>query len=265
MSLEFATPILVAAGCGGTGRELARFGGLDGVGAFVTRTITLTARLGAPMPRFEESPAGWVHAVGLANPGLDQFLALELPWLVARGTPTVVSIAGSTSAELSELARRVGQAPGVRAVEVNLISGLGDPITARSATELMATVLDQLPTGVPAVAKVGIGSDAVELAVGAASAGSHAITVGGSARAALRDGRWAELSGPALGPIALGALAQVRAALPDTPLLAGGGVLTIDDLRLRLAAGACAVQIGAALLHDPTTAARLAVQIGEPR
>lgn len=265
MSIDFANPILIAAGCGGTGRELARFDGLAGIGGFVSRTITLTARVGGPMPRFEEAPSGWVHAVGLANPGLDQFLALELPWLIGRGTPTIVSIAGATPAELSELARRVGQAPGVRAVEVNLISGLGAPITAQHAGTLTEAVLAQLPAGVPAIAKVGIGADAVELARAAARAGAQAITVGGAARAALRDGRPAELSGPALGPLGLGALAQVRAAVPDTPLLSGGGVATVDDVRLRLAAGASAVQIGAALLHDPTTAAGLAVEIGEAR
>ncbi|CAM3234049.1 tRNA-dihydrouridine synthase [Nocardioides dubius] len=261
MSLDLTHPVLVAAGCGGTGRELA----LEGVGGLVTRTITLTARAGAAAPRIEESPAGWLRALGVPNPGLDQFLALELPGLVQRNVPVIVSIAAERPDELAELARRIGQAPGVRAVEVGVGAVLPEPTPAQLAN-VVETVLPQLPAGVPLIAKVGLAvPGVVGLARAAVAAGAGALTIGGGLPAAMRDGRPAELSGPAIAPVAMAALLRVRQALPEVPLLSGGGVTTAEDARLRLAAGATAVQLGAALLHDPTTAARLAAEIGEAR
>lgn len=262
VSLDFQSPVLIASGCGGTGRELP----LDGVGGFVTRTITLTARGGAAMPRIEETPAGWARAIGVPNPGLDQFLALELPWLVQRGVPTIVSIAGEQPAELAELARRIGQAPGVRAVEVSLSGVFGEAPTPAHVASVVETVLTQLPAGLPVIAKLAVTAPGVvALARAAASSGAAALTIGGGPVAAMRDGRQAELSGPAIGPLALGALIRVRQALGEITLLSGGGITTAEDVRRRLAAGARAVQLGAALLHDPTTAARLAAEIGEAR
>ena len=93
-------PVMVAAGCGGTGRELAAYCGPDGLDGLdlVTRSITLDARAGGPGPRIEEVPGGLVNAVGLPNPGLEHFLATELPWLVRAGARVIVSIAGATIA-----------------------------------------------------------------------------------------------------------------------------------------------------------------------
>ena len=126
MSVELAgltldNPVLVASGCGGTGRELAAYGALADLGGFVTRSITLNPRTGGPLPRIVETPSGLVHAVGLQNPGLEPFLASELPWLVQQGARVVVSIArlaGSTPRSPG----RLGRAPGVAAIEVNLSS-----------------------------------------------------------------------------------------------------------------------------------------------
>ena len=69
--LTLPNPVLVAAGCGGTGRELAPYGDLAALGGFVTRSITLDARPVAPAPRIVETPSGLVNAIGLQNPGLD--------------------------------------------------------------------------------------------------------------------------------------------------------------------------------------------------
>ena len=118
--LRLASPVVVAAGCGGTGRELAAYGSLEALGAFTTRTITLDARRGGPVPRLLETPSGLLHATGLPNPGVDGFLATELPWLLQQRARVVVSVAARSLGELAELARRLGTAPGVSAVEVNV-------------------------------------------------------------------------------------------------------------------------------------------------
>jgi dihydroorotate dehydrogenase (NAD+) catalytic subunit len=54
---------------------------------------------------------------------------------------------------------------------------------------------------------------------------------------------------------------EVRGALPDAQVVGCGGIVTAEDARAFLAAGAVAVQIGTALLHDPTTADRIAAEL----
>ena len=122
MSARLPGPVMVASGCGGTGRELAAYSGPDGlVGLpFVTRSLTLDARVGSTGRRIAEVPGGLVNAVGLPNPGLEHFLATELPWLVRAGVEVHVSIAGATMGEYADLARRLALAPGVTGLEVNV-------------------------------------------------------------------------------------------------------------------------------------------------
>jgi len=262
--LTLASPVLVASGCGGTGRELVPFLDLSALGAFVTRSITLDPRSGGPMPRLVESPAGLVNAVGFHNLGLENFLATELPWLVQRGVRVVVSIAGSTMGEYADLARRLGSAPGVAAIEVNLSapdsagSGVLDVREPFHAGGVVSAVRRGLPRGVPVLAKLrGDVVRVVEAARTVLEAGAEAVVVGNAHPAAMPDGRPGGLSGPAIRPLALRSVAEVHAALPDATVVACGGISTAADARSFLAAGAAAVQVGTALLHDPTAVARM--------
>ena len=61
-----------------------------------------------------------LNSIGLQGPGIDAFLARDLPWLLQHDARPIVSIAGSTLGEFTELARRVGNTPGVAAIEVNI-------------------------------------------------------------------------------------------------------------------------------------------------
>lgn len=271
--LRLPTPVLTAAGCGGSGRELAAYDALDAVGAFVTRTITLDPRPGGPQPRIVESPAGLVHNVGLQNPGLEPFLASELPWLVQQGIRVVVSIAGATLAEYADLARRLGRAPGLSGIELDL--GEPDPVGAgvldvrepAQAADVVAAVCRDLPRGLQVWAKISPDvARVVETTRRVSEAGAHAVVIGHALPAAFPDGRPAGLSGPAVGPVVLRCLVQAHAALPAVPLIAAGGVSTAADVRRYLAAGASAVQVGSALLHDPTAVTRIVAELrGETR
>ncbi|MCH1868581.1 hypothetical protein [Nocardioides sp. CFH 31398] len=271
-TVDLPGPVLTAAGCAGTGRELAAYGDLSALGGFVTRTITLRPRPGGPLPRVVESPSGLLHAVGLQNPGLDRFLATELPWLVRAGARVVVSIAGETVAEHAELARRVGQSPGVAAVEVDLSEP--DPLdwglvetrepmaSGLVATRIVATCRRELPRDVPVLAKVRPDPLRVlDQALALVEAGVDGLVVGHSLPALMPDGRHAGLSGPSLFPVARRCVAEVHAGLPTLPVMGCGGVATADDARAMLAAGAVAVQVGSALLADPTTAHRISAEL----
>jgi dihydroorotate dehydrogenase (NAD+) catalytic subunit len=130
--LELPGPVLTAAGCGGTGKELAAFTDLAELAAFTTRTVTLDPRPGAAAPRVVPTAAGLLTDTGLHNPGLQTFLATELPWLAARQVRTIVSVHAGSLAEYAELARRVGSSPGVAAelTEELATRGIDDPADA---------------------------------------------------------------------------------------------------------------------------------------
>lgn len=266
MSARVPGPVMVASGCGGTGRELQAYAGPDGLDGldFVTRSITLDARAGGPGPRLIEVPGGLVNAVGLPNPGLEHFLATELPWLVRAGVRVVVSIAGATMGEYADLARRLSRAPGVAGLEVNVGApdeagtGLFEVREPYHSSSVVAAVRREFPADRPVLAK--LRPDVSRIVEGARScheAGATAVVVGNAVPAAFRDGRAGGLSGPAVAPIALRCVTEVHSALPDVPLIGCGGVHDLASARAYLDAGASAVQVGTALLHDPTTVARL--------
>lgn len=268
MSLDLPNPVLVASGCGGTGRDLAAYTDLATLGGFVTRSITLAPRAGGAVPRIVETPSGLAHAVDLQNPGIDQFLALELPWLLQHDARVFVSIVGRSLGEYAELARRLGRMHGLAGVEVNLSppdaapSGVFDVREPFHAASVVAAVHRDVPRGLPVVAK--LRSDLLRIAETAhvvVEAGAEAVVVGNALPAAMPDGRPAGLSGPAIRPLAMRCLTEVLAATPGATVIACGGIATAADARAALDLGAAAVQVGTALLHDPTAAGRLAREL----
>src|SRR4029450_2132915 len=113
-------PVMTASGCAASGRELHQFFDVADLGAIVTKSIMLDPRSGRAIPRMAETPSGMLNSIGLQGPGIDAFLATDLPWLLQDQARPVVSIAGSSLGEYAELARRVGNDPGVTAVEINI-------------------------------------------------------------------------------------------------------------------------------------------------
>ncbi|GAA0414050.1 dihydroorotate dehydrogenase B (NAD(+)), catalytic subunit [Acrocarpospora corrugata] len=277
--VELPNPILAAAGCAGTGRELAPFADVTRLGALTTRSITMAPRAGRPTPRMAETPSGMLNAVGLQGPGVEVFLARELPWLAERGARTVVSIGGGSVAEYAALARRLADAPGVTAVEINLscpnVEDRGR-VFARdggAAAEVVASVRAAMRYDVPVVAKLAPDvADVVAIARACVDSGADALAmintpIGMSIdvdtmRPALAAGTGG-LSGPAIRPLAVRCVWQVHAALPGVPLIGMGGVTSGRDALELVLAGACAVAVGTTLFHDPYACPRILRELEE--
>ncbi|GAA3313472.1 dihydroorotate dehydrogenase [Nonomuraea dietziae] len=277
--VELANPVTTAAGCAGSGRELAQFFDLHRLGALVTRSITMAPRAGRPTPRMAETPSGMLNAVGLQGPGIDAFLERELPWLAQRGIRTVVSVGGGTVAEYSALARRLTDAPGVTAVEVNLacpnIEDRGR-VFARdggAAAEVIASVRSVMRYDVPVVAKLSPDvADVVAVARACVDAGADALSMINNPlgmsidvdalRPTLAAGTGG-LSGPAILPLAVRCVWQVHAAIPGVPIVGVGGVTSGHDALQLILAGACVVGVGTALFHDPYACLRIERELEE--
>jgi len=269
--VALATPVLIASGCAGTGKELHGLVELRRVGGVVSRTVTVEPRDGSAPPRIVESASGVVWETGLQNPGVDAFVATELPTLAAASSAVFVSIAGATLEEYVRITGVLQGRTGVAAIEVHL-SGpdreLERPILGAHAdhvTEVVDAVARM--SLVPVFAKLPGGVDVVPVAVAAARAGASGLTLCASPPALAIDapasrpalggtGGW--LSGPALKPMTLRAVAEVHRALPRMPLVASGGIRSATDAVEAMLAGASAVQVGTATLVDPTAPVAIA-------
>lgn len=269
---ELASPLLVAAGCGGIGRELAGHLDLATLGAFTTRSIRLDASPGAASPRLVETASGLLQSTGRPQPGVLGFLSGELPWLAQQRLRTVVSVVGSTLGEYAEVARRVVTGPGVLGLELNLVSpnrerdGRSFAEDAYSVGKVVAAVRGEVPRGVAVLAKLAPGPGLADRARAAHEKGADAVVLvhgfpglaidPGTGRPALGAGTgW--VGGPAVLPLALRCVWDVHAQAPEVPLVGVGGVSSATDVVAMLLAGASAVQVGTALLGDPGVLRRI--------
>lgn len=258
--------VRVAAGCGGTATELSRFSDLSGRW-FTTRTTTLDPHAGEPAPRIVESASGLVHCTGEPNSGLEHFTGTELPELVRAGAKVLASVSGRTSTDLVQLVRRLGNAPGLAGVEVNLAPSAPDlvrPSNPAAAADLVSQVRAVLAGGMAVHVKFGAEHGASHARVLASVV--DAIVVSGSTPGALPDGRLGALSGPAVLPLTAARVQAIRTVTGDLPLIAVGGVRCASDVRALLRAGANATQVGTGLLHDPTLLDQIDLELqGDPR
>ena len=277
--LELPSPILTASGCAGTGRELAQFTDVARVGAVITKSVTLEPRAGNPAPRLTETPSGLLSAVGLQGPGLDGFLQRDLPWLLSRGARAVVSVAGHSAREYGELASRLSDAAGVTAIEVNLgcpdAAAAGQPfaLDAAAAAQVVATVRGSARYDIPVFAKLSAEvTDIGSVAKACVSAGADGLSLINTLPGLVIDpvtlrpalaGHYGGLSGPAIRPVAVRCVWQVREALPDVPIIGSGGVRTGRDALEFLLAGAALVAVGTVLFHDPSACSRIQRELEE--
>ncbi|HVM21266.1 MAG TPA: dihydroorotate dehydrogenase [Egibacteraceae bacterium] len=266
--LTLANPIVTASGCFGNGREINRFFDIADLGAVVVKSITVEPRQGLPTPRMAETAKGMLNAIGLQNPGIDAWLATELPWLNQRQVPVIVSIAGKTAAEYRYLAERLRGQPGIMAIEANIsCPNVEDRnIVFACREESTRDAIQQITrvTNLPVFAKLTPDvTDIAAIAETAVEAGATGVsminTLLGMAidvesrrpkLAAVTGG----LSGPAIKPVAVRAIHQVHRALPDVPIIGMGGVQTVEDVVELMLAGASVVAVGTAMFANPMAA-----------
>jgi dihydroorotate dehydrogenase (NAD+) catalytic subunit len=276
---ELPNPVLAAAGCAGAGRELAQFIDVNRVGAIISKSIMTEPRAGNPSPRLAETPSGLLNSVGLQGPGIDAYLQRDLPWLLSRGARVVVSIAGQTFREYGTLAARLSDAAGVSAVEINLScpnaedAGRLFALDPQTAGTVVARVRGSLRYDIPVFAKLSPDvTDIVAVAGACVEAGADGLSLinvmlgmaidPGTLRPALA-GAYGGLSGPAIRPVAVRCVWQVREAFPDLPIIGTGGVRTGRDALELLLAGASMVGVGTAIIHDPSACSRVLRELEE--
>ena len=276
-SVLLPSPVMTASGTSGHGGELGEYFELSSLGAVVVKSLSAGAWAGNPALRVHETTGGMINSVGLQGPGVEAWLEHDLPPLLATGARVVASIWGRSVAEYEQAARMLASAPSaVVAVEVNLScpnTESGRDLFAHSESATADAIAATAAVGRPRWAKLSPNvTDLVPIAAAARAAGAEAVTLVNTVMAMAIDpetgayrlgsgARGGGLSGPAVHPIAVRAVHDVHAALPDLPIVGVGGVASGRDAAELILAGASAVQVGTATFADPRAPARVLAEL----
>ena len=243
-SLLVQSPLLLAPGC-----SLREFQ-TDLVGGIATRTATLHTRRGAP-PRAVATPAGMVISE-LPTIGIRTLLKEEGRRWERSSVPVLVSLQGD-AAECAEMAAMLENVEGVAALLLTPEADIGQVVS-----------LTRRETPRPLIVFLPSGSDLRAAAASAAASGADVLVVAAPPRTAAVADDPVEgfLLGPAAYPLTLQALLDLRSML-EIPVVAFGGIATVDIARACLQAGAVAVMIDAAFWGDPAAAGHIARSLQE--
>ncbi len=255
---------MTASGTFGYGTEYPPQFDIQRLGAIVCKGTTLKPRDGNPQPRITETPGGVLNSIGLQNIGTEALIRDKAPIWAGWQVPVIVNIAGDTIDEYVQIASKLNEVAGIKALEVNIscpnikAGGAEFGTSPVSAAEVTSAV--KKATSLPILVKLTPHTeDITKVALAVAEAGADAIslinTLKGMAiditrRRPLLGNLTGGLSGPAIKPVALYLVYEVAAAV-DIPVVGCGGITTASDAIEFIMAGATAVQVGTAGLSNP--------------
>jgi dihydroorotate dehydrogenase (NAD+) catalytic subunit len=256
-------PVMNASGTLGYGKEIEPFWGIETMGAYVTKGLSLKPHHGNPTPRVWEERRGLINSIGLQNIGVDRFFDEYFPFFKEKNTPIIVNFFGFSEEEYIACAERIKPDKLIIALEMNLscpnvkqggISFGKDPDMVHRIVKKVKAV-----TQIPVIAKLTPEvKNLREIAQAAYEAGVDGFTLLNTIPSLVVDIQRRSvpikggLSGPVLRPVALKAVYEISSSLP-VPVLGTGGIMNHSDALSFIMAGASAVQIGTATFIDPFT------------
>ena len=264
--VDFKIP---ASGTFGYGKEYEEFFDLSKLGGISVKGTTEKLRTGNLPPRIAETPSGMLNSVGLQNPGVDHFIAHELPYLMGKNTVIIANMAGSTADGYREVAEKLDKT-NVPMIEVNIscpnvkAGGAAFGVSCEGAAQI--TKIVRAATKKPIMIKLSPNvTNIAEIAKAVEAEGADAVSLINTLLGMRIDIRTKRpilhnnvggLSGPAVFPVAVRMVWQVANAV-KIPVCGMGGISTWEDAVEMMMAGASTVQVGAALFNDPLAAVKI--------
>ena len=269
LSVDFAgatmkNPVTTASGTFGSGAEYGEYVDLSRLGAVTTKGVANVPWPGNPTPRVCETYGGMLNAIGLQNPGIDEFVERDIPYLKQYDTRIIVNVCGHTTEEYLEVVERLADQD-VDLLEINISCPnvkeggiafgqnpkLVEQITAEIKKKAKQPVIMKLSPNV---------TDITETAKAAEAGGADALSLINTLtgmkidinrrRFALAN-QTGGMSGPAVKPVAVRMVYQVAHAV-KLPVLGMGGIRTAEDALEFIMAGASMVAVGTANFNNPT-------------
>ena len=262
--LIMKNPVTTGSGTFGSGMQYADFLDVAKLGAVTTKGVSAVPWSGGPMPRLAETPCGMLNAIGLQNPGVDAFMAKDLPWLKEQGATVIVNVCGHSIPEYVDCLTRLQETDVPDAFEINLscpnvdAGGMAigtDPAMVEEAVKALRPL-----TAKPLIIKLTPNvTDITSIAKAAEFAGADAVSLINTLLGMAVDVRTRKpllarvtggFSGPAIKPVALAKVWQASRAI-SIPILGMGGICSGTDAVEFMLAGATAVSVGTANFIDP--------------
>jgi len=264
--VRLRNPVIAASGTFGYGREYAGIIDASRLGGVCTKGLTLNPRQGNTGIRVWETPAGMLNSIGLENPGIAAFIEKELPFLRKLGPAVIANLSGSTVEEYAQGAALLNESE-VDMIELNIscpnvkAGGMTFGLDPQAAASVVDPVRRAL-TGKPLMVKLSPNApDLIAVANACINSGADALSLVNTFKAMaidiqnrrpVFDNISAGLSGPAIKPIALRMVWDLREAV-TVPVVGLGGIACADDALEFLMAGATALQVGSATFAHPNT------------
>lgn len=274
---ELKNPIITASGTYGYNNEFEVFCDVKNIGAVVTKGITLEPRLGNEGERIFEVYGGLINRIGLENVGIQEFLKDKLPTLQKCNINYILNIAGNTPEDYIELAK-IAQANDIKAIEVNVSCpnvkcGCIEFGTNKQALYELVTMIRKNYEHCLIVKLSPNVTSAEEIAEAAQSAGADAVSAintvrGMGVKLDFVNGKVKKttvaggLSGKCIKPVAISFVDRISKVI-DIPIIAMGGIHTLEDILEFFSVGAKAVQIGTANFTHPDIAEKLVNDLEE--
>lgn len=259
-------PVLTASGTFGFGREYSEFYDVGKLGGIVGKGLTLEPREGNDGVRIAETASGVLNCVGLQNPGVEAFIADELPYMRTLGCAVIANAAGSVLSDYERIAERLSDTD-VDMIELNIScpnvksGGMAFGVLPKSVEEVTAAAKKHCKK--PLIVKLSPNvADIADNARAAEQGGADAIslinTITGMAvdlasRRPVLGNVTGGLSGPCVKPVALRMVRQVYKAV-KLPVIGIGGIMTARDVLEFILCGATAVEVGTVNMSDPLAA-----------
>jgi len=257
--LRLANPTILASGILGYSAETLKSIIEGGAGAVLTKSVGLKPRVGYANPTIVQTSCGLINAMGLPNPGINEFVKEIREAKTVLNVPLIVSVYGFSAEEYATVAKKAVDA-GANAVELNVscphVRETGSEIGQNP--KILAEVVGKVKAVVdkPVFVKLSPNvTSIVEIAEAAAKAGADALAAINTVRAMVIDTEIAMpilsnkiggLSGPAMKPIAIRCVYEIYEHV-KVPIIGCGGIVNWRDGVEFLLAGASAVQIGTAV------------------
>lgn len=259
-------PVIPASGCFGYGYEMNQFYPVDILGSISFKGTTKEPRFGNSLPRVAECNSGLINSVGLQNPGIDAVIAKELPKLrTVFHQPIIANISGFSIEEYIECCSKITKEPQVEIIELNVScpNVHGGGMSFGTDPEVLGNLVKEVKKvcSIPLIVKLTPNvTDIVRMAKAAVENGADGLCLINTLlgmRIDIKTGKpiianvMGGFSGPAIFPVALRMVYQVRQAFPDLPIIGCGGISSAQDVIEMMMAGANAVEIGSANLINP--------------
>ena len=272
--VSFKNPVIAASGTFGFGREYNELYDISSVGGVSTKGLTLESRPGNPVPRIAEGKSVILNAVGLQNPGVEEFVKNDLDWLKGK-TTVIANVAGRTLEDYENICARLDglvdmmelniSCPNVRAGGMAL--GI-KPQNVEEVTRLCKGALKKTPLIVklsPNVESIATNAQAAQR--GGADCISLINTLTGMVvdierRRPILANNTGGVSGAGIMPIALRMVYEAAHAV-NIPVIGMGGITCGNDAIAFMMAGARAVQVGTSNFTDSYSIPRIVREMDE--